>query len=113
MKIDFQNIAAEAVEGFKGGKGEMLMRAFDGCGCRVMLNTLRPGAEVGTHRHEGNCEVVYALKGCATFQISDADGRRTETVAEGCAHYCREGGCHSFKNDTGEDFVFLAVVPKQ
>ena len=67
MHIDFNNLEENKINGFKGGHGEMLMKAFVDSKCRIMQNVLKPGAASGLHKHEENSEVVLCLSGEGTF----------------------------------------------
>lgn len=107
MIIDFNNIPEERIEGFKGGKGELLTRNFQDDRCKMMYSRLRPGASSGLHVHEANCEIVYVLEGVLTFHY---DGR-TEVARAGQVHYCPRGHAHYMENLADVDAVYFAVVP--
>ena len=96
MHIDLNNLEETKIVGFKGGHGEMIMRAFVDDKCRIMRNVLKP------------CEVVFVLSGEGTFYC---DGKK-ETVLPGQVHYCPMGHAHYFENNGTEDFVFFAIVPE-
>ena len=49
MIIDFDRIAEAHIEGFKGGKGRIDVRAYMDEKARIMYSTLRPGASSGRH----------------------------------------------------------------
>ena len=108
MHIDLNNLEETKIVGFKGGHGEMIMRAFVDDKCRIMRNVLKPGAASGLHKHEENCEVVFVLSGEGTFYC---DGEK-ETLLPGQVHYCPMGHAHYFENNGTEDFVFFAIVPE-
>ncbi len=97
MHIDLNKLEETKIVGFKGGHGEMFMR-----------DVLKPGAASGLHKHEENCEVVFALSGEGTFYC---DGEK-ETLLPGQVHYCPMGHAHYFENNGTEDFVFFAIVPE-
>lgn len=107
MIIDFDKIAEDHLEDFKGGEGKLDTRNYVDDGARVMYSTLHPGARAGAHRHEGTFEVIYVLSGELTFVY---DGQ-TEVCRAGQAHYCPEGHTHSFENRTDSNAVYLAIVP--
>ena len=90
MIIDFDKIAEEHIEGFKGGEGKLDMRAYVDDKARIMYSTLRPGASSGRHQHYDDT---------------------TEVARVGQMHYCPEGHFHWFENRTDHDVVYLAVVP--
>ena len=108
MVIDFEKIAEAHLEGFKGGQGKLDTRNYVDDKVKIMYSTLRPGASTGLHVHEGNCEIMYILKGIITFKY---DGK-TEIAQEGTVHYCPCGHEHMAENLTNEDAVFLAIVPE-
>ena len=108
MVIDPNQLEENAVMNFKGGQGEMDMRAFVDSKCRIMRNILKPGAGSGEHIHDGNSEIILVLNGTLTFYF---DGRK-ETVSTGQIHYCPMGHRHYFINETDTDVVFFAVVPE-
>ena len=87
MIIDFNDIEETRIKGFKGGQGE---------------------ACSGLHTHEGNCEVMYILKGELTYHY---DGK-TEVARAGQVHYCPTTHRHYFENLTAEDVEYLAIVPE-
>ena len=96
MIIDFDKIAEEHIEGFKGGEGKL-----------DMYSTLRPGASSGRHQHTGTFEAMYVLSGELTVHYDDT----TEVARVGQMHYCPEGHFHWFENRTDHDVVYLAIVP--
>ena len=71
MVIDFSKIPAANIDGFKGGKGLFVCRAFGDDTCKIMKNILHAGASTGLHTHETNCEVIYVLSGVATCHYDD------------------------------------------
>ena len=109
MIIDFKNIEEKKVDGFKGGNGPFLTKLADDGKVKIMHNVLPAGSSIGLHTHEGNCEVMYILRGTITFHY---DGK-TETASAGEVHYCPCGHAHSAENLTTEDAEFFAIVPEQ
>lgn len=108
MVIDFSKIPAANIDGFKGGKGLFVCRAFGDDTCKIMKNILPAGASTGLHTHETNCEVIYVLSGVATCHYDDV----VETVGPGQVHYCPKGHTHYMANNGTEDLVFFAIVPE-
>lgn len=74
-----------------------------------MLNTLPAGSSIGTHTHNGNCELMYILKGEITFVYDDME----ETAHAGDVHYCPCDHTHRAENRTSEDAEFFAIVPEK
>lgn len=109
MIIDFNKIDEKEFTNFKGGEKFLNGRMFNDGNNIIMKAVLVPGASVGLHTHEGNCEMVYVIKGNGKVIYDGAE----ERVSVGQVHYCPEKHSHSLINDTDEDLVFLAVVPKQ
>lgn len=108
MLIDFSEIPAVDIDGFKGGNGLFISRSFADETCKIMKNILPPGASTGLHEHTANCEVIYVLSGVATCYYDDI----VETVGPGQVHYCPKGHAHYMENKGTEDLVFFAIVPE-
>ena len=108
MIIDPKKIEEVAFHNFKGGKGDLFSRNYVDDKCKIMFSRLPAGSTSGLHTHEGNCEIVYVISGTPTFVY---DGK-TEDVQTGQVHYCPEGHNHYMENNTGEDVVYLAIVPE-
>lgn len=106
MIVDFSKIDEQRIVGFKGGRGELLMRAADDGRCRIMLSILRAGASSGEHIHSENCEVIMVLEGELTFFENGVE----EKCRAGQVHYCRKGNAHWFENRTDKDAKYFAVV---
>lgn len=107
MIIDFDTIAEEHIEGFKGGKGIVDTRSYVDDKARIMYSKLRPGASSGEHEHIGSFEVMYVVKGELTVHYDD----KTEIIPAGKVHYCPDGHKHWFENQTPNDVVYFAIVP--
>lgn len=108
MIIDFSTIAQQEIEGFKGGKGILKTQNFVDTHCKIMYSELMPGASTGLHAHETNSEIIYVLKGQATFHYDNT----TEIASEGQVHYCPIGHQHYMMNETNEPLVYFAIVPE-
>lgn len=108
MKINFDKIGNNVVDGFKGGNGKFITSLYDDGTVKIMRNTLPAGSSIGLHSHEGNCEVMFVTKGEITFSYDGVE----ETVKAGEAHYCPNGHTHMAENRTNSDADFLAVVPQ-
>ena len=108
MHIKFEDINEQLVNNFKGGEKSVALRVFADELCRIQTIRLVPGASIGYHRHETNCEFIYVTKGTGTF-VTDGV---TEKVHAGEATYCPKGHSHSFTNETDEDIEAVAVIPE-
>ena len=109
MIFKFDEMETQTLENFKGGEKHLSAKMFFDGNNRIMKGTLCPGASIGMHTHEGNCEVFYILEGNGKVIY---DGKE-EKLSQGMAHYCPEGHSHSLINDSVSDLVFFAVIPKQ
>ncbi len=108
MILNFKKIEEREVEQFKGGEKSAFIRGFEDENNKIMLFRLEPGASVGRHRHQGNSETIYLLKGRGKVL---SDGTYHQVSAGQCL-YCPEGEEHSLINDGDEDLIFFAVVPE-
>ena len=109
MIVDFQHIEESILPNFKGGEKSYAAKMFFDGKCRIMKGRLIPGASIGLHTHEGNCEIIFMRKGIGTVLF---DGE-TLTLNEGEVHYCPMGHTHSLTNNTASDIEFDAVVAEQ
>ena len=109
MLIDFSKIEEVTVKNFKDGEKEVNVRTFSDDTNRIMKIKMIPGASIGMHTHETNCEVIYVIEGEGTMLYEG----ETEILTPGMSHYCPKGCSHSFMNKSDKDLVFFAVVPQQ
>ena len=115
MIIKFDQSNYTVLPAFKGGEKEFAAHMFFDGTNRIFKGTLVPGASIGVHKHEGNCEVIFILSGKGTLleRAPDSAPVYNEVNAGDCL-YCPEGHTHSLMNTSDEgDLVFYAVVPKQ
>ena len=63
MLLDFAKIPVEPVANMRGGQGTVLLQKTVQGPVKVMRGVLPPGATIGMHSHETNCEVIYILSG--------------------------------------------------
>ena len=107
MIIDFSKMEETVSPNFFGGEGEYRSRmTVDEMG-KIVQGRLVPGASIGLHTHETNCEVMYFLEGEATILY---DGEKL-TISAGQVHYCPKGHSHTIRNEGETDVVFFAVLP--
>lgn len=109
MRIVIDDIKESLAPNFKGGEKSFASRAYSDGKNKMMKGRLMPGASIGLHRHEGNCEMIYVLEGSGKMLYDGGE----ERLSAGDFHYCPEGHEHSFINDGDRDLVFIAVVPAQ
>ena len=83
MLLDFAKIPVEPVANMRGGQGTVLLQKTVQGPVKVMRGVLPPGATIGMHSHETNCEVIYILSG--TGQVL-CDGVQ-EPLGPGACHY--------------------------
>jgi len=104
----------EVVQGLKGGKGELELvhllevdkNEFNGKGRLFAKNTLKPGASIGFHKHEGDAEAYYILSGTATVN----DNGIMKEVKAGDLVYTPHGESHSMENTGDTDLEFIALI---
>ena len=109
MKIEFNKMEEVSMPNFKGGEKSVEAKMFFDGKNRIMKLRLVPGASIGVHTHESNCEILYMLEGTATFICN---GEEVEVSAGDC-HYCEKGQTHSLINRTSSDIVLFAAVVEQ
>ena len=107
MLIDFKNMTANVIKNFKGGEKEAALKIYDDKQNKIICGKLIPGASIGLHTHETDCEIIYILSGKGKVLY---DGKY-EIVSAGDCHYCPNGHSHSLINDSEDDLIFFAVVP--
>lgn len=108
MKIDFEAIQETLVDGLRGGKGLVGIRAHADAHNRLLMGRLVPGASIGGHRHVGDSETIYILKGQGTMHGETGD----YALCAGQVSYCSPGAWHSLENTGEEDLHFFAIIPQ-
>ncbi len=112
MIIRTGELGREVVPNRFGGKGEVKITriiekdAFHGKGRVFAHNIIEPGSSVGLHRHQGDFEVYYILRGRGT--IND-DGVLSE-VGPGDVIYTDDGQSHSLENTGDTTLEVIALV---
>lgn len=109
MIIDFNNLPFEQLPNFKGGEGVFEVQMYWDGNMRIMHGKLAQGASIGLHTHEGNCEVLFVIKGEGML-IEDNEQK---IICAGQCTYCPDGNAHSLINKNCTELEFYAVVPKQ
>ena len=110
-------IPGNVLTSFKGGAGDVTMFHFlteqeaRGAGRLFSKTVIEPGNSIGVHKHEGEMETYFILKGKAL--VSD-DGAEAVLEAGDC-NVCLDGQSHSIKN-VGEDtleYISIILYAKQ
>ena len=97
----------------RGGKGEVemhkILNGVDelyGKGRLFNHMILAPGNTIGEHRHEGDNEIFYVLKGSGTY----SDNGTLVRIHPGDTTVCSDGECHSLVNDGDEPLELIALI---
>jgi quercetin dioxygenase-like cupin family protein len=80
--------------------------AFGGANKMFAQVTLKPGCAIPVHKHEGNNETYFLLKGQGEY----TDENKKVTVRAGEVTFCPDGGTHGLLNTGSEDLVFVALI---
>ena len=109
MIVDFPNMPVEVIPCFKGGEKELSLQSYDDGKNKIMHGILIPGASIGLHSHDADCEILFVLAGKGTLVD---DGVEKKIVHGQCA-YCPKGHEHSLINSSEEtDLEYYAVVAR-
>lgn len=105
-------LKTEIVDSLRGGKGKVKIvhlyegPEFHGKGRLFAHNILAPGTSIGYHKHEGDYEGYYFLKGEGLFNENGVD----KTVKAGDLALIDTGDSHSIENTGSEDLEFIALI---
>lgn len=106
MKINYPEMNEQEIPAFKGGEKCFNVKMFTDEHNKIMKGRLIPGATIGYHTHETDCEIIYIISGHGTMVNDDG----SEPVNPGEVHYCPKGRAHSLQNTGNEDLIFFGVV---
>lgn len=81
----------------------MSSKVTDGC---TITFCCGPATPWGKHRHNGDFEVFFILKGQGLY---DDNGSQT-TVKAGDVTVCRQGEEHALRNDGPDDLEMIALI---
>ncbi|MDR1603825.1 MAG: cupin domain-containing protein [Gracilibacteraceae bacterium] len=81
-------------------------RAY-GAGRLFAVSSIPPGGSIGRHRHEGDFEIYYILRGSAL--VTDGDGAE-DTLGPGDSMVCFDGDEHSIANAGDSDLEYIAFI---
>ena len=105
-------IESRVLTNFKDGIGSVTMFHFlsekeaVGTGRLFVKTVIEPGNSIGVHKHEGDMEVYYILKGKAL--VSD---NGTDVILEaGDCNVCPDGQSHSIQNVGDENLEYIALI---
>lgn len=96
----------------KGGKGTLEIINFlekeegNSAGRLFAVSIIPPGCSIGTHRHQGDFEVYYMLKGKAHVVDNDVPG----ILEPGDCMVCQDGDTHSIENRGEETVEYIALI---
>lgn len=105
-------LKTETIQKLKGGDGEVRMThlltldELSWAGRQFAVTVVPPKCSIGRHRHEGDFETYYILKG--TAQVEDGD--KIYDVQSGDVTICKDGACHSIRNVGDEDLEYIALI---
>lgn len=106
-RIEYRDSAIE-------GTGKVILKhlingpeELNGKGRTFAIITLNPGCSIGFHKHEGDSELYYILKGTAEYN----ENGEIRTVKAGDLTICPEGEGHGMTNHSDEAVEFVALIP--
>jgi len=105
-------IEANILTDFKGGTGDITLYHFmteeeaNGAGRLFAKITIEPGNSIGNHKHEGDVEAYYILKGKALL----SDNGKEVILEPGDCNFCPDGQSHSIKNIGNDTLEYIAIV---
>jgi mannose-6-phosphate isomerase-like protein (cupin superfamily) len=106
------DLRREFVNSLRGGKGTVEVvhllekDQFHNKGRLFALNRLKPGTSIGYHKHEGDYEGYYFIRGEGTFN----DNGSEYPVRAGDFTLINVGESHGIDNTGGEDLEFIALI---
>ena len=96
----------------QGGEGILCRRQFllpeesAGTGRLFAAFTLNPGDSIGYHKHEGEFELYYIVKGKGRV----VDNGEEYILEEGDMMQCKKGDSHSIEAVGEEELEFIALI---
>ena len=107
---------ADALDGFEkemfGGPGIAKFtkivneEGLAGKGRLFSVASLKPGCAIGSHKHSGELEIYYVLKGQGTYD----DNGTSVQVKAGDVTVCNDGEVHGMLNSGTEDLDMVALI---
>lgn len=102
----------EKIEGLKNGKGYVTVvnffqeEDFLGKGRLYGKSIIKPGHSIGYHKHEGDQEAYFILKGKALYNYNGVE----TTLEPGDLAICRDGESHSIEAVGEEDLEYVMLI---
>ena len=102
----------EVIEVMRGGKGAtgiihiLEKDQFNNAGRLFAHIKLKPGSSIGYHKHEGEFEGYYFIKGEGTYTENDSE----YPVKTGDFTLVNSGQSHGIENTGPEDLEFIALI---
>lgn len=96
----------------KGGSGVIEIVNFlekdesQGAGRLFAVSIIPPGGSIGYHKHEGDFEIYYFLKGVAHV----CDDGEDAVLSPGDCMVCYDGHSHSIENRGEENLEYIALI---
>jgi mannose-6-phosphate isomerase-like protein (cupin superfamily) len=96
----------------KGGKGTIEIINFlekedsYGVGRLFGISIIPPGCSIGDHKHTGDFEIYYFLKGIAHV----VDNGKEDVLVPGDCMVCRDGDSHSIENRGDSNLEYVALI---
>ncbi len=109
MIVSFAEMEEKVLPEFKGGQKQYNVKMFTEGNNKIMSGKLVPGASIGLHTHETDCEVIFITEGMGK---TVEDGKENRVCA-GMALFCQKGHQHMLVNDSDADLCFYAAVIEQ
>ncbi|NJD01498.1 MAG: cupin domain-containing protein [Ruminiclostridium sp.] len=107
-----ENMETETRDKMRGGNGEIGLRhilkqnQLKGK-CRLFSElVIKPGCSIGLHRHDGEEEIFYIVKGEG---LADDNGSK-QLLKAGDVMLTGDGASHSIENTGNVDLVIIAVI---
>ncbi|MDR0828168.1 MAG: cupin domain-containing protein [Desulfovibrio sp.] len=117
MILKHSELKVDVFHELRGGIGDVTQEHFldeqkaKGTGRLFSKTIIPPGASIGVHKHTGDCEVYYLLKGKALLNDNGTDVE----IGPGDVNFCPDGSSHGIKNigDTDLEYIALILYTKQ
>ena len=112
MHRTLKEMKTDINQNMRGGKGSVAMthilenKEFYGKGRIFAKVTLKPGCSVGLHKHEGDFEAYFVIKGEGMYN----DNGNIYPIHVGDLALCDDGQSHGLENTVTEDLEVVALI---